>query len=61
MLIIDDYMYNLEDGSIPILNIKGDIDLVNHCPHQGINKFLERHKEDYKILNMSYRVFLEKL
>jgi predicted O-methyltransferase YrrM len=61
MMIIDDYLYNVEDESIPILNIKGDSNLIRHCPYDGINKFLEKHKGQYKILNMSYRIFLEKL
>lgn len=61
MMIIDDYTYNIEDSSIPILNIKGDKNIIESCPYYGINKFLERHKNEYKILNTSYRVFLEKI
>jgi len=33
-----------------------DPNLLNNCPYQGINKFLERHNE-YKILKISYRLF----
>jgi len=61
MMIIDDYMYNVEEESIPILNIKENPNLLRHCPYDGINKFLERHKNEYKVLNMSYRIFLQKI
>ena len=60
MMIIDDYLYNTEDDDIPLLNIKNK-DILDHSPRKGIDRFLEKFKDGYKILNMSYRVFLEKL
>ena len=60
MMIIDDYLYNTEDDDIPLLNIKNK-DILDHSPKKGIDRFLEKFKDGYKILNMSYRVFLEKL
>jgi predicted O-methyltransferase YrrM len=49
---MDCYLYNLEDNSISILNIKQDRNLINHSPYDGINNFLEKHKNEYKILNI---------
>jgi predicted O-methyltransferase YrrM len=60
MMIIDDYLYNIEDEDIPLLKIKNK-DILEHSPYKGINKFLEKYKDEYKVLNISYRVFLEKI
>jgi predicted O-methyltransferase YrrM len=49
ILAVDDYLYKKDDENI--LN----------SPYEGINHFLKVFKDKYKILNMSYRLFLEKL
>ena len=61
VMIIDDYLYNTGEESIPILNIKEDKNIIYNSPHEGINKFLEKYKNEYQILNISYRVFLQKI
>jgi predicted O-methyltransferase YrrM len=60
VIAIDDYMYNYTDNSIPILKIKGD-ECLEHSPHQGVDNFLKKHTGEYQIIDISYRVFLEKL
>jgi len=47
ILAIDDYLYN-------------DTDILN-SPHQAVNHFLKLFKGKYKILDIGYRVFLEKI
>jgi predicted O-methyltransferase YrrM len=50
ILAIDDYTYN-SDNSDKILN----------SPFQAVNHFLKIFNGKYKLLNISYRVFLEKI
>jgi predicted O-methyltransferase YrrM len=47
ILAIDDYLYN-------------DTNILN-SPHEAINHFLKIFKGKYKILDIGYRVFLEKI
>jgi hypothetical protein len=47
VLVIDDYLYN-----------RGD--LLN-SPYEAVNYFLKLFQDQYKVLNIDYRVFLEKL
>lgn len=60
IMAIDDYMYNTEDHSIPLLKIKGDRH-IEHSPFHGVNHFLKKHEGEYRIIDIAYRVFLEKL
>uniref|UniRef100_A0A6C0EQN5 Uncharacterized protein n=1 Tax=viral metagenome TaxID=1070528 RepID=A0A6C0EQN5_9ZZZZ len=48
ILVIDDYYY-LKDVNIL------------HSPYEAINHFLEKYKNEYKLLDIGYRVFLQKL
>jgi predicted O-methyltransferase YrrM len=59
MMVINNYLLNTEDDSVPLLNIKGK----NHknSPHDAILDFIKKHKSEYKILHTSGRVFLQKL
>ena len=60
IMAIDDYMYNTEDHSIPLLKIKGD-QYIEHSPFHGVNHFLKKHEGEYRVIYIGYRVFLEKL
>jgi len=60
IMAIDDYLYNCEDYSIPLLKVKGDQHL-EHSPYHGVNHFLKKHKGEYRVIDIAYRVFLEKL
>jgi glycosyltransferase involved in cell wall biosynthesis len=60
IMAIDDYMYNIEDYSIPLLKIKGD-QYIEHSPFHGVNHFLKKHEGEYRVIHIGYRVFLEKL
>jgi hypothetical protein len=59
-MAIDDYLYNCEDHSIPLLKVKGDSHM-EHSPYHGVNHFLKKHKGEYRVIDIAYRVFLEKL
>ena len=60
IMVIDDYLYNRIDYSIPLLKIKGDQN-IEHSPFHGVNHFLKKHKGEYRIIDIAWRVFLEKL
>jgi predicted O-methyltransferase YrrM len=60
VMAIDDYMYNINEHFIPILKIK-DNNLLQYTPHHGINEFLSKHKNEYRLIDSAYRVFIEKL
>jgi len=60
IMAIDDYLYNCEDHSIPLLKVKGD-QHMEHSPYHGINHFLKKYKGEYRVIDIAYRVFLEKL
>lgn len=60
IMAIDDYTYNTQDDSIPLLKIKGD-QYLEHSPYHGVNHFLKKHEGEYRIIDIAYRVFLEKL
>ena len=47
LLAIDDYLYNHDD--------------IINSPFEGINHFLNKHKNEIKILHKEYRVFLIKV
>jgi predicted O-methyltransferase YrrM len=49
LLAIDDYLYNMEEGS------------VLNSPFEGINHFLKKHQQEMNILHKGYRVFLQKM
>jgi len=48
IMIMDDYLYNLENG-------------IEFSPYHAINEFLNEKENEIIILNKGYRVFLEKL
>jgi len=48
ILVIDDYLYFVDKD-------------ILESPFQGVNKFLEEKKDQYKTLYFGYRIFLEKL
>jgi hypothetical protein len=48
--------YNYIDNSIPLLNIKND-----SSKYHEIDNFLKKYIKEYRIIDISYRVFLEKL
>ena len=60
IMAIDDDLYNTVDNSIPLLKIKGDQHL-EHSPFHGINHFLKKHEGEYRVIDIAWRVFLEKL
>jgi predicted O-methyltransferase YrrM len=60
IMAIDDYTYNLTDQYIPILKIKDDNQL-HHTPYYGINEFLSKHKNEYRLIHSSYRIFIQKI
>jgi predicted O-methyltransferase YrrM len=60
IMAIDDYTYNCQDDSIPLLKVKGD-QHIEHSPFYGVNHFLKKHEGEYRIINIAWRVFLEKL
>jgi predicted O-methyltransferase YrrM len=60
IMAMDDYTYNCQDNSIPLLKVKGN-QHVEHIPFHGINHFLKKHEGEYRIIDISYRVFLEKV
>ena len=47
-LAIDDYLYKIEQNDWDI-------------PYHGINRFLEKYKDEYIPINIGYRVFIKKL
>ena len=48
ILAIDDYLYKIEQNDWDI-------------PYHGINRFLEKYKDEYIPINIGYRVFIKKL
>ena len=48
IIAIDDYLYKKDDN-------------ILHSPFEAVNHFLKVFKENYKILHIGYRVFLEKI
>ena len=48
IIVIDDYLYKKDEN---ILN----------SPFEAVNHFLKAFKEQYKVLNIGYRIFLEKI
>jgi predicted O-methyltransferase YrrM len=60
IMAIDDYTYNCQDDSIPLLKIKGG-QYLEHTPFHGVNHFLKKHEGEYRVIDIGYRVFLEKL
>jgi predicted O-methyltransferase YrrM len=60
IMAIDDYLYNTQDNSIPLLKIKGG-QHIEHTPFHGINHFLKKHEGEYRVIDIAWRVFLEKL
>jgi glycosyltransferase involved in cell wall biosynthesis/predicted O-methyltransferase YrrM/tetratricopeptide (TPR) repeat protein len=60
IMAIDDYIYNCQDDSIPLLKIKGG-QYLEHTPFHGVNQFLKKHEGEYRVIDIGYRVFLEKL
>lgn len=50
-MAIDDYLYNIQDcEGLPL-----------EYPYHGVNHFLEKYKNEIKIFNKGYRVFIEKI
>ena len=49
LLLIDDYTYLKEKNE------------VLNSPYEGVNHFLNKYKDQYKLLDIGYRVFLQKL
>ena len=60
IMAIDDYTYNTKDNSIPLLKVKGDL-YLEHSPYHGVNHFLKKHEGEYRVIDIAYRIFLEKL
>jgi predicted O-methyltransferase YrrM len=60
IMVIDDYLYNHEDHSIPLLHVKGN-QYLEYSPYYGVNHFLKKHEGEYRVISIGYRVFLEKL
>ena len=60
IMAMDDYTYNCQDYSIPLLKVK-DYQHIEHSPYHGINHFLKKHESEYRVISIGYRVFLEKL
>ena len=60
IMAIDDYTYNCQDDSILLLKIRGG-QYLEHSPYHGVNHFLKKHKGEYRVIDIGYRVFLEKL
>jgi predicted O-methyltransferase YrrM len=60
IMAIDDYTYNCQDDSIPLLKVKSD-QHIEHSPFHGVNHFLKKHEGEYRVISIGYRVFLEKL
>ena len=60
IMAIDDYLYNCQDDSIHLLKIKGG-QYLEHSPFHGVNQFLKKHEGEYRVIDIAYRVFLEKL
>jgi predicted O-methyltransferase YrrM len=51
VMAIDDYTYHIEKiGELPL-----------EYPYEAVNYFLKTHKDKYKLIDLDYRVFLEKL
>ena len=48
IIVIDDYLYKKDEN---ILN----------SPFEAVNHFFKVFKEQYKLLNIGYRIFLEKI
>ena len=61
IMAIDDYTYNLAEHSIPLIQITDNNTKLHHTPYYGINDFLSKHKNEYRLIHSSYRIFIQKI